>query len=149
MHRFTDNNFRQAAFSDYAETSDVGTIRVLLSDILQGLYLFDIQLRPTFSVDLVGKRTFGPREGFVGAFALGLQGRRGIWVERKRSDTQRSVIAFNAPDTHTAISDDDKDTNFESAVVYELKSYDLRGKHCSCIGHQEIAHDACIGQRIL
>lgn len=126
MHRFSDNNFRHAAFSEYTEPMG---IRVLLSDVLQGLYLFDIQIQPVFGVSLVGKHSLGSKEGFVGAFAIGRFGKRGVWVERKRSDTQRSVIAFNAPDASPMHAHNDGDVDLISSVVYDVKSYDLRGEY--------------------
>lgn len=76
--------------------------------------------------------------GFLSTHAMGPQGKRGIWVERKRSSTLREIQVWshNSPSFISSYKDQ-LSTNKTCAieiprrVVYSLYSYDLRGKHIS------------------
>jgi hypothetical protein len=65
--------------------------------------------------------------GFVSAVALGPQGKRAVWVERKRGSTMREVFVWGMDQGF-----DDKDLftqniEMDGKVVYTVGSYDLRG----------------------
>ena len=70
--------------------------------------------------------------GFVSTHAMGPQGRRAIWIERKRSSTVREVqvwskepsIAGGLDPTSNSIS---IPAEIARRVVYSVDSYDLRG----------------------
>jgi len=63
--------------------------------------------------------------GFLSAHSLGLQGKRAVWVERKRSSTVREVQVWNREKPFVYL---DGPVEMERKVVYSLESYDLRGE---------------------
>lgn len=63
--------------------------------------------------------------GFLSTHSLGLQGKRAVWVERKRSSTVREVQVWSR---EKLLVDSDGPVEIERKVVYSLESYDLRGK---------------------
>lgn len=64
--------------------------------------------------------------GFVSACSLGLQGRRGVWVQRKRNSMERSLYAF-ATDPNREVKEGETSL-LEGKCIYTENSYDLRGK---------------------
>jgi len=74
----------------------------------------------------------GNTRGFVSTHAMGPQGRRAIWIERKRSSTVREVQVWSKEPSLTGDSDSASDgvsfpAEIERRVVYSVNSYDLRG----------------------
>ena len=65
--------------------------------------------------------------GFLSTHSLGLQGKRAVWVERKRSSTVREVQVWSRERPLVYL---DGPVEMERRVVYSLESYDLRGE-CS------------------
>jgi len=63
--------------------------------------------------------------GFLSTHSLGLQGKRAVWVERKRSSTVREVQVWSRG---KPLVDLDGPVEIERKVVYSLESYDLRGE---------------------
>ena len=63
--------------------------------------------------------------GFLSTYSLGLQGKRAVWVERKRSSTVREVQVWSR---EKPLVDLDGPVEIERKVVYSLESYDLRGE---------------------
>jgi len=63
--------------------------------------------------------------GFLSAYAVGPQGTRAIWIERKRASTIREVQVWGL-----ARPEDDESVaaGSERRVVYSVTSYDLRGE---------------------
>ncbi|PPR04314.1 hypothetical protein CVT24_013387 [Panaeolus cyanescens] len=94
----------------------------------------------------------GNARGFISAHCMGPQGKRAVWVERKRSSTVREVqvwameppAPFNESDVDEAsdkqsssdgsdlLNDDDLPMEFENQVVYAANSYDLRDDIVLC-----------------
>ena len=126
---FRTNMFRQVSMSDYTESGDSGSIRILLLDDSSGMYLYEVQTTPSFNVILVGQYLKRWKESFVRELALGTSGRRGVWIERRRSDMQQIVTAFNAPDDsdESTIFSEQGPKSITTSVILETKSYDLRG----------------------
>lgn len=125
LHGFPDRTFREASMSQYNAANS--TISILLLDVLHGLYLYQVRLMPMFQVVLLAKHCLGPKEGFVGAFSLGPEGKRGVWVERRRVNTQRSIFTFTTPQHSEEDCAEDSKALLNGKAVYEKKSYDLRG----------------------
>lgn len=152
--------------------SEIYGLPVLANDPLRGMFHFHVKLTvrplPSLSISLLGVRPmtiastqfitlqlpeglavppalFGiPRDTgtFVSAWALGYYGRRGVWVGRSRTNTNRNIVAFTCPrDVSNAIegdrmrSDDSLQANENSEgpmlingqPVQNRPSYDLRG----------------------
>ncbi|TDL26891.1 hypothetical protein BD410DRAFT_782982 [Rickenella mellea] len=130
LHRFSDRRFHDASFSEYREAD--GTITILLLDVLHGLYLYRVRIEPHFRLFPLGKFLLGPDKGFVSTFTLGPEGKRGIWVERWRANTQRTVYAFSTPLRPYDDPEDGDTVNLTAIPVYAVKSYDLRDDLTTC-----------------
>lgn len=127
MHFFPERTFRQVSVSEYCVTESSETVRILLIDVSRGLYLYQIQIVPDFQVMLVGKYILGPGDGFISTFVLGREGKRGVWVERNSGGTHRKVFAFFVPPMQQEVDDGGRSWPLVGRVIYEVKSYDLRG----------------------
>ncbi|KAF9461478.1 hypothetical protein BDZ94DRAFT_1263433 [Collybia nuda] len=90
--------------------------------------------RHNLSVQGAGHGMLNPSaRGFVSAVALGPQGKRAVWVERKRSNTKREVLVWGMD---RGFDDDyivDQNLMMDGKVVYVVGSYDLREDltHCA------------------
>ncbi|GLB43285.1 hypothetical protein LshimejAT787_1301860 [Lyophyllum shimeji] len=83
--------------------------------------------------------------GFVSAMALGPQGRRAVWIERKGGSLVRDVLVWSRSLPGTG-QDGTGDVVIPRHVVYSVKSYDLREDltHCA-IG--EVSGRIVLGNR--
>ena len=149
-YAFPQTTFRDASTSlvTLNESSTSSTVSLLASDILRGLFHYQIVIPnpsvtdvpdPILEVKLIGTHSISSTRnpnhaptpdisGFVSAQAIGNQGKRGVWIERVRSGTRRDVVAFKAPGHFRGV--DEKSTNthlIDGRVVYDIGSYDLRG----------------------
>jgi hypothetical protein len=63
--------------------------------------------------------------GFLSAYAVGPQGTRAIWIERKRASTIREIQVWGLAreEDHESVA-----AGYERKVVYSVTSYDLRGE---------------------
>ncbi|KAK7687759.1 hypothetical protein QCA50_008978 [Cerrena zonata] len=68
---------------------------------------------------------------FVSACALGLQGRRGVWVQRKRNSMERALYAFTMDPNREA--KEGEAAPIEEKLIYVENSFDLRDDitHCA------------------
>lgn len=68
--------------------------------------------------------------GFLSTHSLGLQGKRAVWVERKRSSTTREVHVWSR---EKSLVEMDGPVQIERNIVYSSESYDLRDDitHCT------------------
>lgn len=86
---------------------------------------------PSFSlpqipgVSHVGTGNMDTARGFLSTYAVGPQGTRAIWIERKRASTIREVHVWGlaGPEDHESVA-----AGNERRVVYSVTSYDLRGE---------------------
>lgn len=65
--------------------------------------------------------------GFVSTIALGPQGKRAVWVERKRGSTMREVFVWATSQGFEDGDIMDQNLTMDGKVVYTVGSYDLRG----------------------
>ncbi len=126
------HTFRHASSSSYSE--ETCSLFLLLSATLHGVYLYEVYINADsgeFQVLLRGEHALGDKEGFVGAFALGQEGKRGLWIERRRVNTQRNVVAFTSPLLSDKAPQDSRmcrgTAPLEKNIVWESRSFDLRG----------------------
>ncbi|KAJ3515810.1 hypothetical protein NLJ89_g1533 [Agrocybe chaxingu] len=75
--------------------------------------------------------------GFVSAHRMGPQGKRAVWIERKRSSTAREVQVWSreppsATGNMSEVSGKPLAMEIERRVVFSLHSYDLRDDITSC-----------------
>jgi len=79
--------------------------------------------------DRGGQPDTGSR-GFLSAYSLGSQGKRAVWVERKRSSTVREVQVWSR---ENPLFDMSGPVEIERQVIYSSESYDLRDDitHCT------------------
>ncbi|KAG6888744.1 hypothetical protein C0995_006214 [Termitomyces sp. Mi166 len=77
--------------------------------------------------------------GFVSAMSLGPQGKRAVWVERRRTSTIREVVVWQKREVETEVV-------IPRQAVYWIESYDLREDltHCA-IG--EVSGTIVLGNR--
>ncbi|KAI3619272.1 hypothetical protein WG66_012952 [Moniliophthora roreri] len=158
-HNIPKYNFREVRVA--AVDTRSRTIKFLASDVIQGLFYFVAKLtlegEPMLDVRLecVYPMSHGisyrqPREDevldtptnhvrspfFVSAYALGSQGVRGAWIERRRGSMEKNIIACRfAPRQPLDIIEDDVDTPelLDGQVIYKFRSYDLNEDlmHCA------------------
>ncbi|EPQ56745.1 hypothetical protein GLOTRDRAFT_121088 [Gloeophyllum trabeum ATCC 11539] len=81
--------------------------------------------------------------GFVSACALGPEGRRGVWIERTRGSTRRSVVVFSAT---TPLGCEGEGGEIDGRPVYEVGSYDLRDDLTHC-AFSEVTGRIALGTR--
>jgi len=72
--------------------------------------------------------------GFISAFATGPQGKRAVWIARKRTNTSREVLVWSQDpqvsrekESHRRLDGTLPAFEIPKTVVYRLESYDLRG----------------------
>ncbi|KIK05039.1 hypothetical protein K443DRAFT_675504 [Laccaria amethystina LaAM-08-1] len=67
--------------------------------------------------------------GFLSAYAVGPQGTRAIWIERKRASTIREIQVWGLAraEDHESVA-----AGYERKVVYSVTSYDLRDDVICC-----------------
>jgi hypothetical protein len=78
--------------------------------------------------DRGGQPDSNSSRGFLSSYSLGMQGKRAIWVERKRSSTVREVQVWSR---ENPLFDVDGPVEIERQIIYSSESYDLRGKYFS------------------
>lgn len=61
--------------------------------------------------------------GFVSAHCLGSQGKRAVWVERRRGSTVREVLVWGKD----AEDSEEVTGHMDGSIIYAVGSYDLRG----------------------
>jgi hypothetical protein len=70
--------------------------------------------------------------GFVGAIALGAQGKRAVWIERTKGNTTRDVAVWAKGEDGQAgnenRNEDGEEQKMRGHVVYRHESFDLRGR---------------------
>lgn len=64
--------------------------------------------------------------GFVSTLALGPQGKRAIWIERRRGSTVREVHVWWLREENASNSEL-RNIDIPRCAIYSLASYDLRG----------------------
>ncbi|KZT21191.1 hypothetical protein NEOLEDRAFT_1181949 [Neolentinus lepideus HHB14362 ss-1] len=115
----------------------------LLTVTLAGVHAMTSLVRsPSISAlaaEISGRNT---GRGFVSACCLGPEGKRGVWIERTRGSTKRSVMVFSAttplgaPIRETTLWENELDpegrfmvdgAEIDGRPVFEIGSYDLRG----------------------
>ncbi|KAF8799248.1 hypothetical protein BYT27DRAFT_7202411 [Phlegmacium glaucopus] len=93
----------------------------------------------------------GNTRGFVSAHAMGPQGRRAIWIERKRSSVKREVQVWSQEPSSTGDLDSASDgvsipSEIERRVVYSVNSCDLREDVTYCT-FSELTGKIVLGNR--
>ncbi|TFK52037.1 hypothetical protein OE88DRAFT_1498672 [Heliocybe sulcata] len=147
---FPNTTFRGVSISHpHPSPSPSWTASFLAYDVLRGLFHYRVALpdpsAPRLAVSLAGVHAMtslvrspsvsalaaeiagrNTGRGFVSACCLGPEGKRGMWIERTRGSTKRSVMVFSA----TA---DEGEAEIDGRAVYEIGSYDLRDDltHCA------------------
>lgn len=94
---------------------------------------------PTASTPTHGRHLAS--RGFISAIATGPQGKRAIWMARKRTSTSREVLVWSQDprlssekEMHRKLDGTLPAFEMPKRVVYRLESYDLRGaRFCSII----------------
>ncbi|KAG5641585.1 hypothetical protein DXG03_004684 [Asterophora parasitica] len=161
-HHFPSITFRMVSSSDCLCTSQRLSFSFFGYDFLKGIFRYKVDIRfapglpdgTSLNVDCVGVYSMADPEtsgiqagvssrGFVSALALGAQGKRAVWVERRRGSTVREVLVWAQPPTREV---EDESITIPRHVVYRLESYDLREDltHCA-IG--EISGKIVVGNR--
>ncbi|KAF8966261.1 hypothetical protein BDZ97DRAFT_698875 [Flammula alnicola] len=103
-----------------------------------------------------GGQSDSSSRGFLSTHSMGPQGKRGMWVERKRSSTVREVQVWSR-DPPSAISAYDREFStrpdgsvpaieIERRVVYSVHSYDLR-EDITCCTFGELNGTIVLGHR--
>ncbi|KAH8104035.1 hypothetical protein BXZ70DRAFT_924101 [Cristinia sonorae] len=83
--------------------------------------------------------------GFLTSCALGPQGTRGIWVERRRHSTNRAMYGFNL--TRSIDSEAvDEAKGLGGKLIYEVSSFDLRDDVTHC-AFSEVTGKIALGTR--
>ena len=86
---------------------------------------FNLSLDVTLSPFHQSRNTSeGNTRGFVSAHTIGRQGKRAIWIERKRSNTVREVQVWSKQPT---LGDLNSVSQIPQRTVYSVNSHDLRG----------------------
>lgn len=68
--------------------------------------------------------------GFVSAFSLGPQGKRAVWVERRRGSLMREIVVWTKEEgAREDFVGGGRNVGLEGRVVFSQGSYDLRGDH--------------------
>jgi hypothetical protein len=147
VHHFTAQSFRGYSLSSPTLISATSTQLYLLGyDVLRGLSFYRIGIQKTsessvlpviLHVQLLGEHSMaasteeggtssamsGVRSrGFVSTCCLGIEGKRGVWIERTRGSMNRSVTVFSLAEVS------DSERRLVGHVVHEEASYDLRGE---------------------
>ncbi|KAG6918182.1 hypothetical protein DXG01_016167 [Tephrocybe rancida] len=65
--------------------------------------------------------------GFVSAMAIGPEGKRAVWVERRRDSTMREILVWQKKEDERIEGNEDW-VVMPRHMVYRVESYDLRGK---------------------
>jgi hypothetical protein len=154
VHHFPTTSFRGYSLSRPQHTSSGAARFVLLgSDVLRGLSVYVVELQTTddsavlplvLDVRCIGEHSMaaGPSlgegsssssssyagnaaRGFISACCLGIEGKRGLWIERTRGSMRRAVTVFALDDTDNDVKHSERD--LKGHIVHEDTSYDLRG----------------------
>ena len=92
---------------------------------------------PSFSLPQIpgvlhvnGTGSMDTARGFLSTYAVGPQGTRAIWIERKRASTIREVHVWGLArlEDHESVA-----AGNERRVVYSVTSYDLRGESSAAL----------------
>ncbi|KIM88167.1 hypothetical protein PILCRDRAFT_249622 [Piloderma croceum F 1598] len=103
-HHFPEITIRSVSISSiHPSYPSSSIISILAYDVLHGLFHYNIHL-PTLNVQLLGTYSLGTPQNhtvlpgstrsFVSSCCLGEQGKRGVWIERGRGSTKRSIFVF-------------------------------------------------------
>lgn len=148
-HRLSpDHTFRAVSFSKprVARNGDDTTVSVtfLAFDSLHGLYNYRVTadfvsssyipvkmnvellaIHEMAQPSMVTRSGFTPgSRGFISACSVGRQGRRGLWIQRKRNSVERSLFAFTVDPYAKA----GQNPTIKGTCIYVENSFDLRGK---------------------
>lgn len=146
--------------SQPCEDEGEGMISILAYDVYHGLLHYTLRLPSTsrapftsaLDVTLLSVYKMSATCGFVSACVLGKEGKRGMWVERGRKSTTRSVWAFCTGDIATAADDEIKDTNngqsasIETGVQSTVDRNEFSGRDAEGDGSSQTEDDYMDGE---